>query len=106
MAVAAAGDSPGGAIPEPVVGVIGLHFISQLADLGDYCRITYFCVSPHCRSQGTGAALEAQAVDLARARGCDRIEVHCHSRRTQAHQFYYRQGYTESPKYLIKSLHS
>jgi hypothetical protein len=29
-------------------------------------------------------------------------EVHCHSRRTVAHQFYERQGYHESPKYFVK----
>lgn len=31
-------------------------------------------------------------------------ELHCHSRRKQAHKFYNRQGYAESPKYLIKML--
>jgi GNAT superfamily N-acetyltransferase len=102
--VTVAGDAPAGTNPERVVGVIGLYFIPQLADLGDYCRITYFCVSPDRRSQGVGAALEARAVELARERGCDRIEVHCHSRRAQAHRFYARQGYGESPKYLIKLL--
>jgi len=44
---------------------------------------------------------------------CDRIEVHCHQRRTEvhchqrrtdAHRFYERQGYTDSSKYLIKTL--
>jgi GNAT superfamily N-acetyltransferase len=106
LLVAVAGDSPAGTIPERVVGVLSLHFIPQLAGLGDFCRISYFCVSPEARGQGVGAALEEYVCELARARGCDRMEVHCHSRRTQAHQFYFRQGYTESPKYLIKSLHS
>lgn len=87
------------------VGVISLNFIPQLARAGDFCRISYFCVSPEVRGQGVGAALEAYACELARARGCDRIEVHCHSSRDRAHQFYYRQGYAESPKYLVKSLH-
>ncbi|MGG6241693.1 GNAT family N-acetyltransferase [Nodosilinea sp. AN01ver1] len=89
---------------DAVIGLISLHFIPQLALTGDYCRISYFCVAPEVRSQGVGAALEAAACGLARARGCDRIEVHCHSRRELAHQFYYRQGYTESPKYLQKSV--
>lgn len=56
------------------------------------------------RGVGIGAALEARATELAKARGCDRIEVHCHSRRVDAHRFYFRQGYSESPKYLVKSL--
>jgi GNAT superfamily N-acetyltransferase len=88
------------------VGVISLNFMPQLALAGDFCRISYFCVSPEVRGRGVGAALEAYACRLARARGCDRIEVHCHSRRDRAHPFYHRQGYSESPKYLVKSLRS
>ncbi|MBE9159278.1 GNAT family N-acetyltransferase [Nodosilinea sp. LEGE 06152] len=87
-----------------VIGLIALNFIPQLALAGDYCRISYFCVAPEARGRGVGAALEAAACGLARARRCDRIEVHCHSRRELAHRFYYRQGYTESPKYLQKSI--
>ncbi|MBE9112973.1 GNAT family N-acetyltransferase [Nodosilinea sp. LEGE 07298] len=87
-----------------VIGLISLNVIPQLALTGDFCRISYFCVDPEARGRGIGAALEAAACRLARARGCDRIEVHCHSRRELAHQFYYRQGYTESPKYLQKPI--
>ncbi|MGE8677422.1 GNAT family N-acetyltransferase [Achromobacter marplatensis] len=85
-----------------LLGFIGLHFMIQLALPGDFCRITYFCVSDQARSAGVGRRLEAAAEDEARARGCDRIEVHCHERRMDAHRFYYRQGYEESPKYLMK----
>ena len=87
-----------------LLGVLSLHFIPQLALEGDFCRISYFCVSSNARSKGIGRLLESEGEALARARGCDRIEVHCHSRRSDAHRFYYRQGYTESPKYLCKSL--
>ena len=34
--------------------------------------------------------------------GGDRMEVHCHSKRTNAHSFYARRGYEESPKYFLK----
>src|SRR5690606_26899121 len=71
---------------------------------GDICRISYLCVSARARSQGVGAQLEERAASLARQRGCDRIELHCHERRTDAHRLYYRQRYVESPKYLYKSL--
>lgn len=87
-----------------VVGVISLHFIPQIALAGDICRISYFCVASAARNKGIGSLLELRAVDLARRRGCDRIEVHCHSRREAAHRFYCRQGYVESPEYLVKSL--
>lgn len=87
-----------------VNGFISLHFIPQLALRGDFCRISYFCVSPETRGSGVGGRLEQQAVEMATQRGCDRIEVHCHSRRIDAHRFYHRQGYAESPKYLCKAV--
>ena len=89
---------------ERVVGVILLHFIPQLALPGDFCRISYLCVAETVRSQGVGARLEAHTVQLARERGCDRIELHCHARRADAHRFYLRQQYRESPRYFLKSL--
>lgn len=87
-----------------IVGVLSLHFIPQLALRGDFCRISYLCVAEKVRSQGIGAMLESHAVKIARERSCERIELHCHSRRGDAHRFYYKQQYTESPKYLCKSL--
>ncbi|XOB63557.1 GNAT family N-acetyltransferase [Campylobacterota bacterium DY0563] len=91
-------------IDEKVVAVLSLHFIPQLALEGDFCRISYFCVDEDNRSYGVGALLESYAVKLAKEKKCDRIEVHCNQRREKAHNFYYKQGYEESPKYLIKSL--
>ncbi len=87
-----------------VVGVISLHFIPQLALAGDFCRISYFCVSETEQGRGIGTLLEARAVELARQRKCDRMELHCDLRRHAAHRFYFRQGYVESPKYLFKSV--
>lgn len=87
-----------------VVGVISIHFIPQLAVEGPFARISYFCVDEEVRGRGVGVALEGYCERAARARGCDRIEVHCHSRRKLAHRFYFGQGYKESPKYLVKLL--
>ena len=89
---------------ERVVGVLSIHFMPQLAMRGDIARISYFCVEERSRSRGVGRAMEAYCEQLAQARGCDRIEVHCEARRERAHAFYLRQGYTESPKYLVKAL--
>ncbi|MEB3289173.1 MAG: GNAT family N-acetyltransferase, partial [Leptolyngbya sp.] len=36
-------------VERAVVGVISLHFIPQLALPGDFCRISYLCVSPEAR---------------------------------------------------------
>lgn len=86
------------------VAFISIHFIPQIARPGDFARISYFCVDESARNAGIGAAMEAHCEALARARGCDRIELHSHSRRVAAHRFYERRGYVDSPKYLMKSL--
>src|SRR5580658_2370377 len=82
-----------------VVAFLSLHFIPQIALDGDFARISYFAVKDTARSNGIGQELEAYITQLAHERNCDRIEVHCHTRRTDAHRFYERQGYEESPKY-------
>ena len=87
-----------------VIGFVSLHFIPQLGVEGDFCRISYFCVDQQSRSAGTGKRLETAIVETAIQRQCDRIEVHCHNRRSGAHRFYGRQGYVEDPKYLLKRL--
>jgi len=91
-------------IDEQVCGFISLHFIPQLPLAGDFCRISYLCVSDQHRGAGIGQRLLDEAECLASERGCDRMEVHSHSRRVRAHQFYARAEYEESPKYLIKRL--
>jgi GNAT superfamily N-acetyltransferase len=87
-----------------LLGFISLHFVPQVALEGDFCRISYFCVQSGVRSKGVGAMLEERAESIARERDCNRIEVHCHSRRGLALKFYSRQGYVESPQYLMKLL--
>jgi len=87
-----------------VVAVISIHFIPQIALKGDFARICYFVVDEQHRDKGLGTRFERELDRLARERGCDRIEVHCHSRRMDAHRFYERLGYEESPKYFIRRL--
>jgi len=87
-----------------VLGFISLHFIPQLGLAGSFARISYLCVDDTVRGRGVGGRLEAYCEQCARERGCDRIELHCHSRREQAHKFYRRQGYEASPFYLMKKL--
>ncbi|MBS1606173.1 MAG: GNAT family N-acetyltransferase [Bacteroidetes bacterium] len=90
--------------PLPILGLLSLHFVPQIALPGDFARISYFAVDTTARSQGIGLQMEEYATRLAREKGCELIEVHCHTRRARAHAFYARQGYKESPKYLIKRL--
>ncbi|MFB0495107.1 N-acetylglutamate synthase-like GNAT family acetyltransferase [Mucilaginibacter sp. OAE612] len=87
-----------------VAGFIAIDFLTQLVVKGDFIRISCFSVDENTRSKGIGKALEDYITELGKERNADRIEVHCHTRRTDAHRFYYRQGYSESPKYLMKSL--
>ncbi len=87
-----------------VVAFVSVHFIPQIAVAGDFARISYFSVDDSVRGQGIGREMEEYVVMLATERGCDRIEVHCHERRVEAHRFYFRQGFGESPKYLMKRL--
>ncbi len=87
-----------------VIAFISMHFIPQLAVKGDFARISYFTVDKTIRNKGIGRMIEDFCTDLAKKRNCDRIEVHCHSRRLDAHRFYSRQGFTESPKYFMKMI--
>lgn len=87
-----------------VIAFFSIHFIPQLALKGDFARISYFSVDSTIRSKGIGGEMEEYCTDLAKKRHCDRIEVHCHSRRKDAHRFYLRQGFNESPKYFVKLL--
>ena len=87
-----------------ILGFISIHFIPQIALRGSFARISYLCVDAAARGKGIGRALEEYCVQAATSRGCDRIELHSHSRRQRAHAFYFRQGYEESPKYLMKRL--
>ena len=87
-----------------VKAVMSIHFTPQLALDGDFAIISYFAVDEKARSEGIGRQMEDYCTKLAKDRNCDRIQVHCHIRRTEAHRFYERQGYQESRKYFIKSL--
>lgn len=91
---------------QTVLGFLSLHFIPQLALAGDFARISYFCIAEGERSKGVGQHLLQYAEQLAREQGCDRMEVHCHASRIKANQFYAREGYSESPRYLTKALAS
>jgi GNAT superfamily N-acetyltransferase len=97
---------PGDAVGAPgqILGFLSLHFIPQIALEGDFARISYFAIDESARSKGVGKKMEEYCSRLARERGCHLIEVHCHARRIRAHEFYFRQGFAESPKYLVKRL--
>lgn len=88
----------------PVRGFVSLHFIPMIGVGKDFAQISYLIVDDTARSKGIGRQLEERVTLIAREHGCDRIIAHCDSRRHRAHAFYLRQGFNESPKYLIKRL--
>ena len=88
----------------PVKGFVSLHFIPMIGVGKDFAHLSYLIVDESYRSEGIGRRLEETVTHIALEHGCDRIVAHCHSRRTRAHAFYLRQGFIESPKYLIKKL--
>jgi GNAT superfamily N-acetyltransferase len=91
-------------VEQQACAFLSMHFIPQLALAGDFARISYFCVDEALRGQQIGAQLLHYAEQQAKARGCDRMELHSATYRMGAHRFYFSQGYEESPKYLIKKL--
>jgi GNAT superfamily N-acetyltransferase len=87
-----------------VVAFMAIDFITQIALKGDFARISYFAVDDKYRSNGIGKEMEEYFEKLAKEKNCDRTELHCSDYRTEAHKFYFRQGYVESPKYLMKKI--
>lgn len=89
---------------EDVEAVMSIHFIPQLGLDGDFAVISYLSVDQNSRSNGIGKQLEEYCVQEAIVRGCERVQVHCSMKRTDAHRFYERQGYIESRKYFSKTI--
>jgi N-acetylglutamate synthase-like GNAT family acetyltransferase len=89
---------------QQVVAFISVHFIPQIGRKGDFARISYFSVDSNFTGRGIGSRMEEYVARLAQEKGCDRLEVHCQSFRSDAHRFYLTKGFTESPKYFMKKL--
>ena len=88
-----------------IVGLASLHILLELGLSSDTAILRYLVVSTRSRSQGIGKLLEERCAEIAKRRGCGRIQLHCAERREKAHAFYQRQGYTESPKWFTKDVH-
>lgn len=87
-----------------LVGVVGLHYMPLLHVADPLCRITVLVVSEQYRRQGVGRNLVEHAEALARAYGCDRVEVTSGEQRVEAHAFYHRLGYEETSMRFLKSI--
>lgn len=77
-----------------VVGVTQLIVFPHFQHTGGWCaELESVHVREDRRSRGIGAALLAAAEDLARERGCYRIQLTSRNVRVDAHRFYAALGY-------------
>lgn len=85
-----------GVMDGAVVGLATIHLrhvINHEAPIG---QLTLLVVDERVRGQGVGRILVADSEAWARARGCKRFVVTTALRRTEAHAFYERLGYTHT----------
>jgi N-acetylglutamate synthase-like GNAT family acetyltransferase len=87
-----------------VAGFVSMHMVPQIALAGDFAIIGYLSVDEKYLHKGIGKQLELHCTQLARERKCDRIQLHCHIRRLDAHRFYEGRGYNETRKYYTKQV--
>ncbi len=69
------------------------HMINHEAPIG---QLTLLVVDERVRGQGVGRVLVAESEAWARARGCKRFVVTTALRRTEAHAFYEKLGFTHT----------
>jgi GNAT superfamily N-acetyltransferase len=80
-----------------IVGTMQLTFIPGLDYLGaDRMLIEAVRVARDRRNAGLGKAMIAEAIDIARRRGCQRVELTSSASRRDAHRFYERLGFVAS----------
>lgn len=69
------------------------------------CRETEELVVAACaRGEGVGKELLQRAISIARAGGCEIIELSSNSARTDAHRFYEREGFKRTHVKLTMAL--
>ena len=80
-----------------IVGTMQLTFIPGLDYLGaERMLIEAVRVARERRNAGLGKAMISQAIEIARARGCQRVELTSNAGRKDAHRFYERLGFSAS----------
>jgi GNAT superfamily N-acetyltransferase len=80
-----------------IVGTMQLTFVPGLDYLGaEHMMIEAVRVARGRRNAGLGKAMIAEAVAIARRRGCQRVELTSSASRKDAHRFYERLGFQAS----------
>jgi len=81
---------------EGVVGLATVHVRHMINHEAPLAQLTTLVVDEQFRGQGVGRALVATAERLAHERACKRLIVTTALRRTDAHAFYERLGFTHT----------
>ena len=102
LVAARAPSAPG----SPLVGVVTLHVMAVMHRAGPIGRLTALVVDEGERGKGVGRALVAVSEAFLLERGCAMIEITSNRRRTDAHAFYERLGYTITSFRFAKQLGS
>jgi GNAT superfamily N-acetyltransferase len=88
----------------PLLGVLTLHITPVLHRGGPVGRLTSLVVDEAARSQGVGRALVSAAEKYFAKRGCVLVEVTSNQKRSDAHAFYERLGYSMTSFRFAKTL--
>lgn len=80
-----------------LIGTLVLAVVPNLSHKGTpYAIIENVVVDEKHRSKGIGEALITRAVDEARKAGCYKVTLTSNKRRTEAHRFYERLGFSRT----------
>ena len=88
-----------------VVGLATMHVRHMINHEAPLAQLTTLVVDERCRGQGVGRALVETVERLARARVCKRLIVTTALRRTDAHAFYEKLGFTHTGRRYGKDFH-
>ena len=87
-----------------VRAVMTLHLTPELHRAKPIGRVTALVVADGARGQGLGALMMAEAERILRDDGAGLLEVTSNMRRTDAHRFYERLGYSKTSFRFAKEL--
>jgi GNAT superfamily N-acetyltransferase len=80
-----------------VIGTLQITFLRYLSRGGaSVALVEAVQVDASVRNQGIGSMMMRAAIDEARKRGCNRVQLTSNKARTSAHRFYERLGFTRS----------
>jgi ribosomal protein S18 acetylase RimI-like enzyme len=89
---------------ERVVGLAAVHVMPVLERDDPIARVTAIVVDEGARGRGVGKALLARLEELARASGCDRIDLTSRYDREGAADFYRRMAFEDTSLRFVKGL--